>query len=93
MQKTKIRIVHTLPPDVGQKFGTPCGRCQGGNGYVYKCRRKSDGAICAVKVLKNLRGDAGERFRREIKIVIERNILMMHGRSLLLLKLQTWRDC
>lgn len=71
MQKTKIRIVHTLPPDVGQKFGTPCGRCQGGNGYVYKCRRKSDGAICAVKVLKNLRGDAGERFRREIKVAKE----------------------
>ena len=55
--KRQHEIMHSLPRDAGRKYGIPSDRCQGGNGYVYKCKRKSDGVICAVKVLKNLRGD------------------------------------
>lgn len=71
MQRNKTGIKLCLPPDAERNYGVPSGRCQGGNGYVYKCKRKSDGVICAVKVPKNLCGDAGERFRREIKVAKE----------------------
>lgn len=66
--------MHSLPRDAGRKYGIPSDRCQGGNGYVYKCRCISDGVMCAVKVLKNLHGDARERFRREIKVAKEWSI-------------------
>lgn len=48
MKQNKTGIKLCLPPDVGRKYGAPSGRCQGGNGYVYKCNRKLDGVICVL---------------------------------------------
>lgn len=60
-----------LPLDLRQKYEFSDSMHQGGNAYVYKCVRKSDGASCAVKILKTPYGRSLERFRREVAVAKE----------------------